>query len=194
MESKTDHSYDYDLFRVDYENVIRLLYSPDDFYIAVDGFGLVLEILLNQHFNWTTTFNTSGVFLHVIYCIERTLGMLLKLKQNLKLVFFRQVDCLLDSFNHARESNDLALVFHHVVLHLKTLKAFKNRLLFFKNFGDYITFMKSERIVCYMGFSYADAKLINNDQLAILIDRHFVNAIQANLDLGISVILTKNFW
>lgn len=187
-----DNSKSTELFYVEYESVKRLFFSPDDFFIAIDGLALVLEACLNKHLKWTQ--NGSGVYLHAIYYMERTLNMLIKLKPNLRLVFFQQIDQAIEKCEREVNRDELTLVYNLAVLHFKSIEAFRGRVLFFTSFREYMTHMKDERIICYMGFSYVDTNLVNNEELAEILRRHFIQTIQVNLEMGINVILTKNFW
>lgn len=178
------------IFRVYYENVKRVFFSTDDFFILVDGLSLVLEACLNQHLQWTS----NGVCLHAIYCVERLIRMLLKLKSNLKFAFFHQIDSIIERCESQTGRNQFDLIYQLVVFHLKSIEALKDRLVFYSSFSDYTSQLKNDRIICFMCFSYVDTKLVSNAYLARELKDHFVRVIYSTLDIGVKVIFTKNFW
>lgn len=180
-----------ELFHVNYENVKRIFFSTDDFFILVDGLSLMLETCLNKHLKWE---ENGGIYLHFIYCVERILKMLLKLKNFVKVVFFENVDTIIKHHELKSERESFSLAYQLLIFHLKCLKTFKNRLVFYKDFKEYSEDLKNDRIICFMGFSYIDISHISNKELATKLMSHMIRLIQVNLDLGVSVILTKNFW
>lgn len=180
------------LFNVNYEDVKKIFFSNDDLFILVDGLALIFEASLNKHLKWMV--NGSGVYLHAIYCIERILDMFIKLKSNIRIVFFRNAENIIESCECQSGRNDFTLLCQLVIMHLKSLDIFRNRLVFFRNFAEYVDDIKDERIVCYMGFSYLDIKVIPDEKLACQLESHFLKAILVNLNLGVNVILTKNLW
>ena len=181
-----------EIFQVNYDNIKRVFFSTEDCFVLIDGLALVLDACLNQHTKWVQ--NGSAMYLHAIYYVERTLRMLLRLKSNLKLVFFTHLGSLIERCERQTQRDNLNLVYELVVFHLKSCEAFKDRLVFFSTISEYRNTVKNDRIICYMGFSYIDTKLIPNEELAQQLRSHYIRLIQANLDLGVTVILTKNFW
>ena len=181
-----------EIFQVNYDNIKRVFFSTEDCFVLIDGLALVLDACLNQHTKWVQ--NGSAMYLHAIYYVERTLRMLLRLKSNIKLVFFTHLGSLIERCERQTQRDNLNLVYELVVFHLKSCEVFKDRLVFFSTLSEYRNSVKNDRIICYMGFSYIDTKLIPNQELAQQLRSHYVRLIQVNLDLGIIVILTKNFW
>lgn len=179
-------------YKVIYENIQKVLQSSDDFFILIDGFGLILEIYSNRHLKWE---QHGGVCLHYIYLLERYLKMFLQLKSHIKICFFEVVE------NIIRDKHpDLYLLLELTVLHLMSLPQFKDNIFIFKEnkSGSYVdqykTLIKEERISTYVTFNPFDLKIKASSLLEKDLRQHLNNLIKANLDTGVPVFLTKKFW
>ena len=171
-------------FNYNYENVKKIFMSTDDFFVIVDGCALILEVIQNKHTNWTSN---RGVYLHLIYGIERYLSMLLGLKKFIKIIFFTEVERLL-----RKSDADLFLAFELAIFHLKNMPQFKNNLIYC-SLNDYEEEIQSERIAGFIGFSFRDLKL-SNKTLESNLKVHLYTILALNLKIGVATFLTKNLW
>lgn len=172
-------------FYVSYVNVKKIFYSPEDFFVLLDGFALMFEICQNKHLKWS---KNGGVYLHFIYLVERYLNMFLKIKKFIKIVFFSQFSKLLNEHDP-----DLHLTYQLMIFHLKNLPIIKDNLMFYDDLNSYSADIKEERCVGFIGFSYNDL-ILGNAKLRTELKLHLLRIIGCNLNIGLVVMLTNNFW
>lgn len=178
--------YPEELFNTKYENVKKIFYSPEDFCIHLDGLSLMLEVCQNQHSKWT---QNGGVYLHFIYLIERYINMLLKQKSNIKILFFGYVGKLLQEYDP-----DLYLTYELLIFHLKNLPNINKNLLFFNwTSSDYEYDLRESQCVGLIAFGSFDIEL-GSFELQSKLRYHFNRLSLTNLNLGICVMLTRDFW
>jgi hypothetical protein len=177
--------------RFTYENVKKTFQTSGDFYILIDGFALMFEVIQNKHLNWTKTNHgcIGGSYLHFLYCVERYLGMLLKLKDYIKIVFFDSIEALVRKSNRS----DLNLAYELMIFHLKKMPRFTDNLIF-TSISSYNQSIQKERIAGFMAYNYQESLEIGDQSIKIELKNELMKIIEVNVRVGISTFLSKDFW